>query len=1229
MKKRILSVLIAVVMLIGMLPTAVFAVETAYDIWVGGVQVTSANKDNIVVLGATGKATYDPATSTLTLNNFSCSSDAFGGVIYVTSGNITIKLKGNNKLTSTGNETAGIYSKGDLVICNGEDDVAQGQLTINTKKACVNVSSGTLEITDVKVTAESTGNYGLSAKSISLSGVTLSATGGWEPINTYSDGAINIENSTVKAYCTGGYCAFESAPNISGTFAVYAGDDEASAPKVGSPTDETYTTSKYVRIEPVVYDLWVGGVQVTGANLVIDSADNAAISGSATLTNIGVDENDEPIYTLTLKDFEYEGAGYEDWLASDYRAAAAIYCGSSLIILLDGDSVIAHSDTNLVDRSCGIASKNGLIVSDAPANGTGTLTVAGGAGYTSAGLYVYAGVLAINDGIITATAYEADESSCPIISNFGDIIISGGEVNAHGGDTIYYSFGLIACYGISISDATVNATTNVSEEIYCNAAIYGFGTNVEISNSTVTANAIGEGSAGIVTAYDLSISSSTVTATGDTGIYVEDGDLSISGSTVTATGDTGIYVEDGDLTINGGELKATASISGNGDMGIVAGSVAISDGMVEVMGDYSITTKYGVTIPEDFIVFAGNDAASASIVTTLESGVYLNKYIKIVPPAPHTVTVDYGIDGVENDEIVVVTGQAVSLEAPVIDGYIFMGWYADENFTTAFDFDTPITAATTIYAKLADYEGDKKTLQDAIDALETAVDTVETALNNKVSTDKLTEEVGKLNQAIADAKTYADTQDAVLKTTLEAADNTMTNAIDALKDRVTEIENQLRGIDLSQIAKNKAAIEVLTTDLSALNTLVNTLQTNYANADANLQDQIDTLDAKLTELNATIESAKQAAIDAAKAYTDTVKTELLDLIDTKANTSEVTAKLNELSAAIDAAEATAKTYTDGKVTELTDAIETAKQAAIDAAKAYTDTVKTELVDLINTKANTSEVTEKLNELSAAIDTAEATANTYTDGKVTELTNAIETAKQAAIDAANEALDNAKNELQDAIESGDDTLSRSISSVRASISAAKSVLQQADADNKAELEAKIEAAESTLDAAIKAVQKNLDDAKAELNKAIADGDTALEAKITALNEALAIAKAELDQAIADGDNALYGKINAINEALAVTKTALEAIDEANKLELEGAIDDMYKSITEAYIKAMEEALADLESKTNANVDATAEELTENTDTAQTIAITATAVGGTSLISNIALIAWALIKKKRLF
>ena len=73
MKKRILSVLITVVMLIGMLPTTAFAAETAYDIWVGGVQVTSGNlvidsADDTAITG--GSATYDPSTDIITLDNF-------------------------------------------------------------------------------------------------------------------------------------------------------------------------------------------------------------------------------------------------------------------------------------------------------------------------------------------------------------------------------------------------------------------------------------------------------------------------------------------------------------------------------------------------------------------------------------------------------------------------------------------------------------------------------------------------------------------------------------------------------------------------------------------------------------------------------------------------------------------------------------------------------------------------------------------------------------------------------------------------------------------------------------------------------------------------------------------------------------------------------------------------------------------------------------------------------
>ena len=288
MKKRILGVLIAVVMLILILPTAVFAEGESYNISVGGVAITSTN---LTVNGDTGTATYDPATSTLTLNNFSCSSDAFGGVINIQSSDsdTTIKLIGNNTLTGTGEYTQGIYTNGKrLVICDGEYGAAQGQLTINTKKSCIGVPSGTLEINGVKVTATSTTDSGLSAKNISLTDVTLSATAYYGPICTDSYylvdpetgdlvfdpetnrpvevyGTFNIENSTVEAYCTSGWnnYAFEPAPTLIGNYAVYAGNNAGNATEVVAPTEGTYTESKYVRIEPVctvTVNYCIGGV---------------------------------------------------------------------------------------------------------------------------------------------------------------------------------------------------------------------------------------------------------------------------------------------------------------------------------------------------------------------------------------------------------------------------------------------------------------------------------------------------------------------------------------------------------------------------------------------------------------------------------------------------------------------------------------------------------------------------------------------------------------------------------------------------------------------------------------------------------------------------------------------------------------------------------------------------------------------------------------------------------
>ena len=87
-----------------------------------------------------------------------------------------------------------------------------------------------------------------------------------------------------------------------------------------------------VSAEGTSYDLWVGGVQVASDNLVIDSADNAAIEGSATYNPV--------TNTLTLNNFSYTGAGYlyEEWY--DVCCYAAIYTGENLNVVLIGDNTI-------------------------------------------------------------------------------------------------------------------------------------------------------------------------------------------------------------------------------------------------------------------------------------------------------------------------------------------------------------------------------------------------------------------------------------------------------------------------------------------------------------------------------------------------------------------------------------------------------------------------------------------------------------------------------------------------------------------------------------------------------------------------------------------------------------------------------------------------------------------------------------------------------------------------
>ena len=67
--------------------------------------------------------------------------------------------------------------------------------------------------------------------------------------------------------------------------------------------------------------------------------------------------------------------------------------------------------------------------------------------------------------------------------------------------------------------------------------------------------------------------------------------------------------------------------------------------------------------------------------------------------APVTLGFDLGGHGEPIESQTVAFGAtATAPEDPAVDGYVFMGWYTDAEYTTPFDFDAPLTADSMAYA---------------------------------------------------------------------------------------------------------------------------------------------------------------------------------------------------------------------------------------------------------------------------------------------------------------------------------------------------------------------------------------------------------------------------------------------------------------------------------------------------------------------------------------------------
>lgn len=217
--KKMLGGLLTVSMIFGLMPgttLTAYADTENYDLYVGAIRATSANKDDITANHTeddpsgvySGTASYNPETNTLTLNNFSysgsgCQSltdrEARSAIGYVGSGDFTIKLIGTNTITHTdtsevyGDHVWAIFSSPNLII-NGD-----GELTVTGGEASTSGS-------------EAICSY---SNSITINGGTINATGGEATSSVgiwagkkliVNGGVIQAEGKTAtQAYSYGAY----------------------------------------------------------------------------------------------------------------------------------------------------------------------------------------------------------------------------------------------------------------------------------------------------------------------------------------------------------------------------------------------------------------------------------------------------------------------------------------------------------------------------------------------------------------------------------------------------------------------------------------------------------------------------------------------------------------------------------------------------------------------------------------------------------------------------------------------------------------------------------------------------------------------------------------------------------------------------------------------------------------------------------------------------------------
>ncbi len=552
MKKRIFSILLTVVLILGMVPTAVFAAAPAdYTILLqnGNAYKNEVGGEVLTGIGITGSG------STYTFDNVNFETTA-SAAIKVLDTEATIRLTGSNTVRSGeagGYAAYGILTYNNLTITgSGSLNVAAGSSSSSNSYGLYSECSLTVTDTTVRADGGAAGeavSYGIFAyESITLTNSTVTGVGGDYGIYDdcyYAGDTLTVNGGSVTGIgnSAGIYLSGGTSPVITG-MEVFADTDVSgnNAVKVNDWAD-SYRSYKYVRI----------------ASSAAYTVEFNANGGSGRMDSVTVYEGG----TYTLPECEFTapaGKEFRGWATS---ADGDALSGTTMPVTGNVTLYAVWGKLPSADDYPGCTlvlyrgqvykdSTDGILLAD-----TGITGAAKDSGY----LYTFDGV---NFETTAAKAVEIRDSAATIelkgtnvlrggdadtaaygIYASGSLTVTGtGSLDVAAGDSATGdSCGILAWQSLTVDGGNVTASSGEANGL--SAGVYAY-SSMLVQNGTL----LGNGRyAGIYVYSFLTVTGGTITGNGDSfGIYAEcmsEGDnLTVSGGTVTGVGSfSGIYVE--------------------------------------------------------------------------------------------------------------------------------------------------------------------------------------------------------------------------------------------------------------------------------------------------------------------------------------------------------------------------------------------------------------------------------------------------------------------------------------------------------------------------------------------------------------------------------------------------------------------------------------------------------------------------------------------------------------